>query len=32
MKTNSEFDKIGIPEITTREGHNKTRGRCGVFG
>jgi hypothetical protein len=32
MKTNFEFDKISIPEITTREGHNKTRGRFAVFG
>jgi hypothetical protein len=32
MITDYEFDKISIPEITTREGHNKTRGRGGVFG
>jgi hypothetical protein len=32
MKTNSEFDKISIPEITTREAKNNTRGRFGVFG
>jgi hypothetical protein len=32
MKTNFEFDKISIPEITTHEWYNKPRGRCGVFG